>query len=155
MKNNVLKGVSKTGSLRSLYPALVLYASNSAFCVYNGVQLGILEMFGKITKRALSTGFALELDCTQSISFLAHSIWETGASERQSRRQPCSLQSRARSRISLTPVSRAVAHLAHSSLSITKRIERDCVQSKLERKSYAPSEVWCLVMGSLTPSLTA
>ena len=49
--------------------------------------------------------------CTQSLSFLVHSNWETGASERHSRAengrtaQPCSLQSRARSRIWLAPVS--------------------------------------------------
>ena len=53
--------------------------------------------------------------------FLVHSTWETGASERQSRAEngeqgrPRSLQSRARSRISLA--------------STTKRKERDCVQS--------------------------
>ena len=60
------------------------------------------------------------LDCTQSLSFLVHSNWETGASEWHSRAENGTL---------LTPVSRAVAHLARSSLSITKRKERDCVQS--------------------------
>ena len=40
---------------------------------------------------------------------------------------------RARPPTSLTPVLRAVAHLARSSLSITKRTERDCVQSSPKR----------------------
>ena len=42
---------------------------------------------------------------------------------------PLSSPFTARLSTSLTPVSRAVEHLAHSSLSITKRKERDCVQS--------------------------
>ena len=48
-----------------------------------------------------------EPDCTSPFSFLVHSNRETGASERHSRAavEPCSLQSRARSRISLVPVS--------------------------------------------------
>ena len=58
---------------------------------------------------ALSTEqFIQVLDCTQSLSFLIHSNWETGASERQSRVHGClprPLQSRAWSPISLTPVS--------------------------------------------------
>ena len=68
--------------------------------------------------------FRYSLDCTQSLSFLVHSNWETGGKAARM------MGSSARPSISLTPVSRAVAHLAHSSLSITKRKERDCMQSR-------------------------
>ena len=63
------------------------------------------------------------VDCTQSLSVLVHSNWETGASERHSRaengEEPRSLQARARSCISLAPVSQL----------LWTRKERDCVQS--------------------------
>ena len=72
--------------------------------------------------------YMAEIDCTQFPSFLVHSNWENGASERQPRGEwggrtkiflsflfplphsprgclPCSLQSRTRSRISFVPVS--------------------------------------------------
>ena len=73
------------------------------------------------------------VDCTQSLPFLVHSNWETGASERHSRSENGE-EGR------LFPILRAAvylahsslahgAHLARSSLSITKRKERDCVQS--------------------------
>ena len=60
------------------------------------------------------------VDCTQVLSSLVHSNWETGASERPRGHLPCS-----------APVSRAVAHLARSSLSITEWKERDCVHSSV------------------------
>ena len=67
---------------------------------------------------------------TQPLSFLVHSNWETGASERHSRAEN---GEEARPSTSLTPVSRAIVHLACTSLSITKRKERGCVQSIPER----------------------
>ena len=44
----------------------------------------------------------------------------------------------------LTPVSRAVAHLARSSLSITKRKERDCVQSTISADLTVPVTFDCV-----------
>ena len=75
------------------------------------------------------------LDCTQSLSFL-HSIGRLervrGTAARRMGRKlfplPFSAFS-ARPSTSLTPVSRAVVYLPRSSLSITKRKVRDCVQS--------------------------
>ena len=73
---------------------------------------------------------ALAFDRLRAIPFFSLSNWGTGASERHSRAEnlPSSPFS-ARPSTSLTPVSRAVVHLARSSLSITKRKERVCVQS--------------------------
>ena len=62
-----------------------------------------------LSPRAAARGVCESLDCTQSLSFLV-SNWA----------RPSTL---------LTPVSRAAAHLVLSSLSSTKRKERDCVQS--------------------------
>ena len=81
------------------------------------------------------------LDCTQSLSFLVHSNWETGASERQSRPENGEeMKWRFPIFSPLFPILRAAFYLAHSSLArdrasrslqspITKRKKRDCVQS--------------------------
>ena len=61
--------------------------------------------------------------------YLAHPSLTRGRASR-------SPQSRARSRIWLTLVSRAIVLLACSSLSITKRKERDCLQSRNEDKQW-------------------
>ena len=76
----------------------------------------------RISMTSLPAFIRLEIDCTQSLSFLVHSNWETGARESQSR-----AENGEEGHSSL-----AFAHLARSSLSITKRKERDCVQSRLE-----------------------
>ena len=70
------------------------------------------------------------VDCTQSLSFLVHSNWGTGASESHSRAD----NGEEGLFSSLFPilravVSRVIAYLARSSISITKRKEGDCVQS--------------------------
>ena len=90
-----------TWSSRSRLIQIVLYKSDSA------EMRAWMNLGGKF------------LECTQSISFLVHSNWDTGASERQSRaaRLLRSLQSRARSRLSLTLVSQL----------LWTRKERDCV----------------------------
>ena len=65
--------------------------------------------------------FRTSLDYTQSLSFIVHS---TGASERHSRAENGEeglFRNSARPSTLLTPVSRAVAHLAHPSPPITKR----------------------------------
>ena len=101
------------------------------------------------------------LGCTQSLSFLVHSNWGTGASERHSRAKngeegrkirnanekvavpsfslPSSPFSAQRS-TSLTPVSQTVVHLACSSFSITKTKETDCVQSNYHLPTRARSD---------------
>ena len=91
---------------------------------------------------------------TQSFSFLVHNNWEAGASERHSRAENgeqgrkinnlfsiLSSPFSARPSTTLTPVLRVVVHLVRSSLSITKRKERDCVQTRLSTDSVVGREM--------------
>ena len=74
-------------------------------CCFLPTRLPAYSVFIKRTR----TAFAHLLNCTQSLSFLVHSNWKTGASEKHTPTPRghllCSLQSRARSCILLAPVS--------------------------------------------------
>ena len=89
----------------------------------------ILRQSGSVGKND-NERIGFGLDCTQSLSFLVHSNWETGASEWHSRSKN---GEEGRKNILRAAVSRAVAHLARSSLSVTKR-------SRFEYKQYTNKE---------------
>ena len=90
------------------------------------------------------------LDCTQSLSFLVDRNSETGASERHSR-----AENGKEGPILRAAVSRVVAHLARSSISITKRKERDNVQSstgQIQKRRRWGFRVPLLPAGEIEPT---
>ena len=100
-------------------------------------------------------------DRTLSLSFLVRSNWETGAIERHSRaengeegRRRLSPFSAARPSSSLTPVSLAFSNLGRSSLSITKRKQRDCVQRHLLVYLFVSEFVLAFLPSRLKPLLS-